>query len=126
MQKVIIPFAGFYESVHDGALDDALRQMFADDTGDCWEPFENLMYKAHDSISWGLVRRAYAEEYAKRFADFVGLESLKFEALSSPREYNFSTDRVFTWVSPIKMAVMLLIINACKNQQTIKPKRVRP
>ena len=87
-----IPFSGFYESLHDSALDDATKDIFRDDSGD-----ENaeLSYRAWDSMQWGNVRNGYAKEYAANFAHEFGIKSLPFESMQSPREYNFSTDRIF-------------------------------
>lgn len=87
-----IPFSGFYESLHDSALDDATKDIFRDDSGD-----ENaeLAYRALDSMQWGNVRNDYAKEYAENFAHEFDIKSLSFESMQSPREYNFSTDRIF-------------------------------
>lgn len=87
-----IPFSGFYESLHNSAMDDALKQEFSDDYG-----IENteLSYRAWDSMQWGNVRNEYAKEYAANFGHEFGIKSLSFESMQSPREYNFSTDRIF-------------------------------
>jgi len=87
-----IPFSGFYESLHSSAIDDSINQEFSDDQG-----IENaeLSYRAWDSMQWGNVRNEYAKEYAKSFGHEFGIKSLSFESMTSPREYNFSTDRIF-------------------------------
>lgn len=87
-----IPFSGFYESLHDSALDDALKDIFRDDRG-----IENdeLVYRAWDSADWPIIHEEYAKEYAGNFANEFGIKTLEFESISSPREYNFSTDRIF-------------------------------
>ena len=87
-----IPFSGFYESLHDSALDDATKDIFRDDSGN--ENLE-LAYRAWDSMQWDFVRNGYAKEYAENFAYEFGIKSLTFESMQSPREYNFSTDRIF-------------------------------
>lgn len=92
-----IPFSGFYESLHDGELDDTLRQMFSDrDTG-C-HVNENLLYAAMDKIDWRAVHTEYASEYCDCFAHWLELE-LTFDELQSPREYNFTTDRIFAYIT---------------------------
>lgn len=93
MKKLtIIPFSGFYESLHDSALDDALKDIFRDDRG-----IENdeLVYRAWDSADWSTIHELYAKEYAENFAREFEIEALEFESIKSPREYNFSTDRIF-------------------------------
>ena len=94
MKKLLttIPFSGFYYSIHDDEIDQALKQEFTDCQGN-----ENaeLSYRAWDSMQWGNVRNEYAKEYAEQFAHEFKIKYLCFESLSSPREYNFSTDRIF-------------------------------
>lgn len=96
----IIPFSGFYESVHDEALDDALNQIFADDRGD---PNDGLINRAFDYIKWHEVQIKYAEAYAEAFADEFEIKGAKFESMQSPREYNFTTDRIFMEVPQEEM-----------------------
>ena len=90
-----IPFSGFYESLHDSAIDNAIKQEFSDDNGN-----ENaeLSYRALDSADFGTIRNEYAKEYAGNFAHEFGIKSLGFESLNSPREYNFTTDRIFCYI----------------------------
>lgn len=90
---VVVPFSGFYNSWHDDALDRALEMMFSDrDTG-C-HVNEELQGRAFDCIEWQAVHVAYSVRYCEAFAEEFGVR-LKWESLSSPREYNFSTDRIF-------------------------------
>lgn len=47
----------------------------------------------------------YAKEYTSALAHFIAGEanapfSLEFEELTSPREYNFTTDKIFARISP--------------------------
>lgn len=88
----IIPFSGFYESEHDKELDWALENLFQNDSGDTdWDRHN----KAYDLIDWTGVWVKYATEYAEAFAEKYELKTLKFESLQSPKEYNFTTDRIF-------------------------------
>ena len=93
-KEVMLPFNGFYESVHNYALDWALEGMLMDDRGDIKG---NLGWRAFDNVNWAKVFEAYAQMYAECFADChfpQGVES-RFMALESPSEYNFTTDRIF-------------------------------
>lgn len=86
-----IPFSGFYNTLHDSLLDDELRGLFTDDQGDInWK----LYNKAFDLIQWQKVFISYAQDYAERFAKEFKVKMV-FESLSSPKEYNFTTDRIF-------------------------------
>ena len=96
MMLSTIPFSGFCYSVHDQDLEAALEQMFWDDHGNT---NEGLLERANDIISWGPVYEAYAKAYAENFGAEFEIFSLEFDELSSPREYNFLTDRIFVRVS---------------------------
>lgn len=96
IQLAVIPFSGFYNSVHGAELDDALNQMFSDGRGN---PNENLVGRAFNLVNWVGAHTLYAEEYAVNFAAEFELPSMIFDDLNSPREYNFVTDRIFVNVS---------------------------
>lgn len=48
-----IPFAGFYDSIHDGVIDDAFDMMFADRETGCDRAPDFIMDAARDAVSWG-------------------------------------------------------------------------
>src|SRR5574343_543281 len=91
-REIVIPFSGFYESLHDSEIDETINRMFSDDNGN-----ENngLSRRIYDACNFRDVHTAYAKEYAARFAGEFELPSLTFKELVSPREYNFTTDRIF-------------------------------
>ena len=106
-----IPFVGFYESEHNVALNDALEQIFSDlDTG-C-EINHELVWRASDLCDWGEVRKEYAKEYSERVAQAFNIPSLKFESLNSPREYNFTTDRIFCTISEDDVRRILSLVDS--------------
>jgi len=90
-REIIIPFSGFYNSIHDSNIDSAIEQMFSDDSGT-----ENagLSARVHDKCNFFYVRLEYAKHYASAFADEFELPSLAYKTTDSPREYNFTTDRI--------------------------------
>lgn len=88
----VIPFSGFYHSIHDEEVDSALESMFQDSSGNANDA---LTMRAFDCVDWQLAQTAYAKHYAGGFADEFEIEGLTFESLNSPREYNFTTDRIF-------------------------------
>lgn len=95
----VIPFSGFYHSVHDEMIQSHLERDF--------ENNENLLYKAIDCVDWREVQTAYAKGYAQNFANCFGLLSLRFESLQSPREYNFETDRIFCHIDCVEVKRIL-------------------
>lgn len=86
--KTTIPFAGFYCSWHSDALDRAAEQLIQDSNGDA---FEGL---ALDASYTGSLLNAYCREYTESWSRAAGIAAT-FESMSSPREYNFTTDRIF-------------------------------
>lgn len=95
IRLAVIPFSGFYHSMHDHSLDYALEQMFSDDRGD---PNEGLTSRAWDLVKWGMTHELYARAYVENFASEFEVP-MTFDELNSPREYNFVTDRIFVEVS---------------------------
>lgn len=92
MKLSVIPFAGLYNSIHDSELDRALEQMFSDESGN---PNDGLVSRAFNLVKWDDVQRAYAKAYAESFCEEFEIKGAAFESMTSPREYNFTTDRVF-------------------------------
>lgn len=90
--QTTIPFAGFYESLHSSMISDTENQMFSDDNGN-----ENtgLTSALFEICKHRQVFEKYADNYVKSFAEVFKIPSLMFEELKSPREYNFTTDRIF-------------------------------
>lgn len=92
--ETAIPFWGFYESMASNAIEHGIEmdmeelEPFLPDDFDFW-------YYSHDF-------EECQEDYCKQYVDYVSQEiniPLKFKVLSSPREYNFTTDRVFAEIS---------------------------
>jgi len=90
-----IPFDGFYESVHSSNIDFAEEGLFQNDRGDANGPLNERFYWL---ANYSHVLAKYAQDYAETFAREFEID-LKFESLSSPREYNFTTDRIFCEIS---------------------------
>lgn len=93
--KIQIPFSGFYESIHGGEgsnIDRALEDGFNYD-------YETQEEKEVPDI-WGAdydykaIELEYCKNYVEAFGDKFEL-TLTFDEMTSPREYNFSTDRIF-------------------------------
>lgn len=109
MRSTVIPFSGFYYSWHDDAIDRALDSLMQDTAGD---PFSGLVRRAFDLIWWPHVHEAYAKAYAENFAREFGIAGLEFEELVSPREYNFTTDRIFVKIPDSEIDRIFDSVNA--------------
>jgi hypothetical protein len=106
-----IPFSGFYETVHSMAIDDEGRAPLQDAGGDT---YEDLVDTA-DNIpcDYRAIRAQYAQAYADALCTSIGIpsEHWMFDELFSPREYNFTTDRIFIKLHPdafTKLAAYIL------------------
>lgn len=98
-----IPFAGFYETRWNDGLDsveeytvEALEEEHK--TGNIADLIWQCAnyYKSYQHV---------AEEFVGYFNDYIKEEyeldlDLKFESMTSPREYNFDTDRIFCFITP--------------------------
>jgi len=100
-----IPFEGFYESKHSQELD-SIEERYVE-----WEVERGSELSAaelHDAIyrtaNYALAFDHIARAYVTYFNDYIKEEyeidlELKFESMTSPREYNFETNRVFCEIS---------------------------
>lgn len=84
-----IPFSGFYNSVHDDEINSHVDHDF--------EGYDDLNRRIYEYCDFSAVFEAYAKAYCERFADEFKI-NLTFESLVSPKEYNFSTDRIFATI----------------------------
>ena len=94
-----IPFSGFYESQHAQNINDAIESYFdKDGTGEGYKLIpENFYYSFNSDAE---IRTKYSQLYLNSFADYfndqTGLNlQFFFEEVSSPRFYNYETDRMF-------------------------------
>lgn len=100
-----IPFRGFYQGVWNDALDSALES----EVDSLCEDYPELERKEIETIlldkaKCGLAFDEIAEKYVAAFQAWleanIGLSiKLTYKALESPKEYNFTTDRIFAKIS---------------------------
>lgn len=100
-----IPFAGFYNSMFSAELD-SVQERFVE-----YEVEKNpglnpdipnnaLWHCADYGIAYDHIARAYVDHFNQYILDEYELDlDLKFESMTSPREYNFQTDRIFCEIS---------------------------
>lgn len=113
MSKIInIPFAGFYNSMFSGELD-AVQERFVEyevekNPGlDPDIPNNALWHCADYGKAYDHIARAYVANFNQHLIDEYELDlDLKFESMTSPREYNFETDRIFCHISQGKAQLL--------------------
>lgn len=102
---VLLPFSGFYGSVHEEQIDYVYRSMFTDWATGC-ELNEPLYEYAFDDIDWPDVYEAYAKEFVDALWEITDIQ-IEFESVQSPKYYNFTTDRVFGYIKDPDLLKML-------------------
>jgi hypothetical protein len=133
--EIAIPFPGFYNSNLDGIIEQAIesdcdwRANEGDETSypeasrlDEYEIADAYMSQgvcdysgAHDKLA-----RDYLEAFQEEISSHTGLElNLVFDEVVSPREYNFSTDRLFCKI-PFASLEMLWNYSSDDNHATLK------
>ncbi len=99
MIKTMIPFSGFYESWHNENLKNAFDSIFQDDSGMIPDRISRAYNACDSKIKWRQAQNEYSREYVEALNHFLGESLLAFDSLESPREYNFTTDRIFCEIS---------------------------
>ena len=98
-----IPFDGFYESFISADIDHQIGQQIEWDTDiyDLNEDEQQILEDNYLDINRSSFYNEIAEHYTNLYIDALNerLEKFtlnaKFSLLTSPREYNFETDRIF-------------------------------
>lgn len=93
--EVEIPFWGFYNSIHDDNIDRAIRQHYEDDQGIVEQKYEDAIYESN--VDWDKIRAEYCKRFVEQVAHTSELD-FEFLELTSPKEYNFESDRLFAKV----------------------------
>lgn len=99
--KTTINFGGFYNSIHDDNIEWACESYFTDDDGNCdWDIIL-------DSVDFKKIRGVYIDLYCDLFSDWLKENynlAIKFKniSLSSPREYNFETDKILCDINQVE------------------------
>lgn len=123
LQSVKIPFTGFYESDHDYEIDRALELIFETDRdsgGDHAIPDKVYMGGVDFSAIHDEYCAAYCEAFAEEFESITGIPlPVTFEEMTSPREYNFTTDRAFCSV-PLETLQRLYDESAKEDHASLK------
>ena len=104
-----IPFDGFYESFISADIDHQIGQQIEwdSDTFDLNEDEQQILWDNYLSINRSYFYNQIAEDYTNFYIDNLNAKlnyaypdhgftlNAKFSLLTSPREYNFETDRIF-------------------------------
>lgn len=114
-------FPGFYESTLDGMIDDEIAQTFDCDGTGCNPNIPEEFYRAN--IDYNSIHESqakyYAEVWCEGFKNSTGIDlQAKYESFTSPKYYNFETDRLFIEV-PEATITALFAESAKDNHNTL-------
>lgn len=115
--SALVPFQGFYYSIHHDNIEEAEQQMFCDSNGSY--SYDNLHDLFYQHVNYRDVRERYAREYVACMRDLLELPSLQFEEVVSPRFYNFTTDRIFAAISRADLAKVLRAVRGKRLNEQI-------
>jgi len=101
--EVQVPFEGFYDSLYSELLDHEDESFVENqretlDLADeqCTELYELLWRTSSFSTACNALAGDYVARFNECFAEWSGVDlKLSFIEMQSPREYNFTTDRLF-------------------------------
>lgn len=102
--EVNIPFSGFYGTVHEEEINRTISDLtehYAEETSE--DVPQWLIDAIYNETEWHDMMIAYAKEYVSAFLDWLELER-EFTIMTSPRFYNFETDRVFAKINRDSLA----------------------
>jgi len=87
-------FPGFYDSQLDNLIDREIEEEI-ENTGDEWDEVDKR-------ANYQAARVAICKAWVKAFAKESGV-AMEFDEISSPKEYNFTTDRVFVTITQAEL-----------------------
>jgi hypothetical protein len=101
-------FSGFYESIHSGVFDSEEERIIEDYPGHNYDDFRFTQ----DEIG-------YCKKYVAAISSEIGIK-LEFAELTSPREYNFTTDQISCWITSKELKIISSVLNSDTLKNIIK------
>ena len=101
-------FSGFYESIHDSVFDFETEMILEDYPNKKWEDFR---FSYHFNL--------YCKNYVQAVSREIGID-LEFQELISPREYNFTTDRIICYIKPKDVKKLATALNSPTLEKLVK------
>ena len=112
----LVPFAGFYYSVHDRHVDYCEDLLMQDSDGEV----NNTLYEMFClDVDHHEVHSKYAARFTEWLSHYLGVK-LEFEEMKSPRFYNFETDRIFAKLSRADFCKLLRKVRGAKLKEMAK------
>lgn len=118
-----IPFAGFYETLHAMAINDAFDNLFQDSDGGTYEALQN---KAWIFADFGEAFKDYAKNYADVFCKEFKINA-KFESMKGTKDYFSGNDTIYVELSIDEAKRLFKAVNkelldtVCRENLTSRP-----
>lgn len=100
-------FSGFYESIHNDVFERE-EEYIMEDYGKTWDDFK-----------WDYDYISYCKSYVSAISRAIGIK-LEFVEMTSPREYNFSTDHIYCKISKADVKKISSVLNSDTLREIIK------
>jgi hypothetical protein len=136
MRSIVLPFSGFYNSMWSDGIDreeqqhcayeaderEDGEQRFAPELRLSEDELQEIMFDVTDySDAYLAVAREYVDAFGYVAKDRTGIDlELAFEEMTSPKFYNFETDRVFAHVPLDVMQALFNSSAADDNHRTLR------
>lgn len=101
-------FSGFYESIHDSVFDSETEMIMEDYPDKEWDDFRF-------TYNWD----EYSKKYVRAISSELGID-LEFQELISPREYNFTTDKIICYIKSKDVKKLATALNSSTFEKLVK------
>lgn len=116
--EVNLPFDGFYNSFYSEAVDREEEQFieYRLEDGDIdkeqAEQLAELLWRhTRYDVAYAQIAEDYTEAFNDKFKEWTGVDlGLKFVEMTSPREYNFTTDRIFAKADELALLTLRTLV----------------
>lgn len=125
--EIEVPFSGFYHSVHDMHIDNWVDFMLEGDEAEYLGITHDELSDKLYSMDYSKIREAmckhYIQAYNAIFYDNFNIElDLKFSEMTSPKFYNFETDRLYCTIEKGVFDQVVALLDDDKIQETLSDK----
>lgn len=101
-------FSGFYHSIHLWNREREEEYILEEHEG-----------KTYDDFDWTYDWEEYSKMYVSAISSKMGIK-LEFQELISPREYNFTTDKIICWISSKDVKKLSSALNSPTLERLVK------
>lgn len=109
--EILIPFGGFYESIHSATIDGIIENLATIEVSGQREISQTIADYLTDKIDFNVSRAVYAKSFSEYMSeeleDINSDLKIEFTALTSPPDYNYSTDNILANISQKGMKLIV-------------------